>query len=121
MGGRERAGDFFGQDLQDFGINGINEINGIFGVRWKVERGALGGRGRSGVCLRFASPFGQPVAGYLPSVGSRSDGGYFLGVLGGFGVKAGLDLGAGADMSGGPVFGRFRRGGNLQKIVLYLL
>ncbi len=54
---------------------------GIFGLRWKVERGALGGWGRSGVCLRFASPFGQPVAGYLPSVGSRSDDGYFVGSL----------------------------------------
>jgi hypothetical protein len=56
LGGLERAGDFFGQDLQDFGINGI-----FFGVRWKVERGALGGRGRSG--------------------DTRSDDGYFAGSL----------------------------------------
>ena len=25
------------------------------------------------LCFRFASPFGQPSAGYLPSVGSRSE------------------------------------------------
>jgi hypothetical protein len=96
LGRLEWVGDFL------TGWTGFFRINGIFGLRCKVERGALGGRGRSGVCLRFASPFGQPVAGYLPSVGSRSDGGYFLGALGGFGVKAGLDLGAGADMSRGP-------------------
>ena len=39
-------------------------------------------RGRVGgglICLRFATPFGQPKAGYLPSVGSRSDDGHFGG------------------------------------------
>ena len=41
----------------------------------------LGNRRVRGVCLRFASPFGQPMAGYLPSVGSRSDDGYLGGDL----------------------------------------
>ena len=36
--------------------------------------------GDGGVCLRCASLFGQPVAGYLPSVGSRSCDGYFGGM-----------------------------------------
>jgi hypothetical protein len=42
----------------------------------KCRRGRVGG---GLICLRFATPFGQPKAGYLPSVGSRSDDGYFGG------------------------------------------
>ena len=38
--------------------------------------GGMGFGGGRGVCLRCASPFGQPVAGYLPLVGSRSGDGY---------------------------------------------
>jgi hypothetical protein len=55
----------------------------------------LGGRGNGirrgrGVCLRCASPFGQPVAGYLPSVGSRSGDGYFGGKAEGWGGLGGI-------------------------------
>jgi hypothetical protein len=44
----------------------------------KCRRGRVGG---GLICLRFATPFGQPKAGYLPSVGSRSDDGYFMGLV----------------------------------------
>ncbi len=57
---------------------------GDFGLRIAVDEGVwenLGNRRVRGVCLRFASPFGQSMAGYLPSVGSRSDDGYLGGDL----------------------------------------
>jgi hypothetical protein len=69
--------------------------DGRWGSALNFEGGSRTGRGVclgwvgirrvGGVCLRCASSFGQPVAGYLPSVGSRSDDGHFRGMAEGWG------------------------------------
>jgi hypothetical protein len=66
-----------------------------------------------GICFRCASPFGQPLAGYLPLVGSRSDDEYFGGGFGvgerveGVGHLLSLRFTARATFGGLFPFGRF--------------